>query len=82
MQFDEMPKMSRAWLEGKCLEQFAKSPSTASIKRIGLTRLSPEGTGPNWGMIELEPPPSPLGYDKAREIVAGLAGEYALDDDS
>jgi hypothetical protein len=77
-----MPKMSRTWLQDKCLERFAKSPSTSSIQRIGIVRLSPEGSGPNWGMIELEPPPSPLGYDKAREIVAALAGEYALDHDS
>jgi hypothetical protein len=81
MRFDEMPKKSRTWLERECLKRFAESPSTLSIKRIGLTRLSPEGTGPNWGMLELEPPPSPLGYDKAREIVAEVAGEYALDDD-
>jgi hypothetical protein len=82
MQSAEMPKKSRTWLEKECLRRFGESPSTLSIKRIGLTRLLPEGSDPNWGMIELEPPPSPLGYDKAREIVAALAGEYALDNDT
>jgi hypothetical protein len=73
--------LSRAELVAKCLRSFKRTPETREIERIEIVRLSPAGSGPNWTFGMLEPPPTAIGYETARAIVAEIAGNYALASD-
>jgi hypothetical protein len=77
---DEMPEWSRADLESECMTQLSRDPATRDIKSVTIGRLNPEGSGPNWTIISAvaEPPLTRYGWHRARTIVAGIAGTYAL----
>jgi hypothetical protein len=77
---DEMPEWSRADLEAECMRQLGRDPATRVIKSVTIGRLNPEGSGPNWTIFGAvaEPPLTGYGWQRAREIVAGIAGTYAL----
>jgi hypothetical protein len=77
-----MPEKSRAELEAMCIEYLKRDPSTCGVTSVGLVKLNPEGSGPNWTIAEADadPPFTPYGWDRAREIVAGIAGTYAMAD--
>jgi len=79
---EQMPEKSRAELEKMCIEALTRDPATRGVTRVGLIRLNPEGTGPNWTISEADadPPFTAYGWGRAREIVAGIAGAFAISD--
>ena len=75
---DKMPTKTMVELEIECLKVLKRDPRTREITRVGIVRLNPEGTGPNWTFIELEPMPSTQGLQIARDLIATVSGTYAL----
>ena len=75
---EEMPEKTAAELESECLKVLQWDPHTRDIKRVGITGLNPEGTGPNWTFTELEPMPTPAGLQVARDLIAKVSGTFAL----
>jgi hypothetical protein len=77
---DKMPTKTMEELEIECLNVLKRDPRTREIMRVGIVRLNPEGTGPNWTFSELEPMPSTNGLQIARDLIATISGTYALRD--
>jgi len=77
---EQMPVKSPAELEAMCIEHLNRDPATRGVTRVGLVKLNPEGTGPNWTISEADADPAftAYGWDRAREIVANIAGEFAM----
>jgi hypothetical protein len=77
---EEMPEWSRADLEKECLKRLYHEPATRHVTRVTLVRLNPEGSGPNWTISEAQadPPLTDYGWQRARAIVAKIAGTYAM----
>jgi hypothetical protein len=76
---EQMPTKTMAELEAECLRVLKSDPHTRETTRVGIVRLNPEGTGPNWTFSELEPMPSANGLQIARKLIAGVSGTYALE---
>ena len=77
---EEMPTKTMAELETECLKVLKRDPHTRDIARVGIVRLNPEGTGPNWIVVEYEPMPSASGLQIARDLIARVSGTFALAD--
>jgi hypothetical protein len=77
---EQMQTKTMAELEIECLKVLKFDPHTRDIKRVGIVRLNLTGTGPNWTFRELEPSPSATGWQIAHDLIAGVAGTYALAD--
>jgi hypothetical protein len=67
-----------AELEIECLKVLKCDPHTREITRVGIVRLNPEGTGPNWTVVVYEPMPTANGLQIARDLIARVSGNYAL----
>lgn len=78
---ESMPEWSREELEAECVRRLQFDPATRGTTRVGLVRLNPEGSGPNWTIVEVEPQLTPYGWERARSIVAAIAGNYAMASD-
>jgi hypothetical protein len=81
VEHEQMPTKTIAELEAECLRVLKFDPHTREITRVGIVRLNPKRTGPNWTFNELEPEPSANGYQIASGLIAGVAGTYALADE-
>ncbi len=78
---EEMPRKSADELEQECLRILRGEPSTRDITSVKIVRLATKGSGPNWTHGTLEPPPTPYGFSVAHELIAGVAGRWALVED-
>ncbi len=77
---EEMPKRTAEELQAECIRLLKMDPSTRDIRYVGIIRLNPEGTGPNWTFGELDPMPTPHGLAIATRLIASVAGTLALAD--
>jgi hypothetical protein len=76
----QTPPKTIAELEIECLKVLKYNPDTRDITRVGIVRLNPEGSGPNWTVVKYEPLPSAIGLQIARDLIAGVSGTFALAD--
>ena len=74
------PPKTIAELEIECLKVLKYNPQTRDITRVGIVRLNPEGSGPNWTVVKYEPLPSADGLQIAIDLIAGVSGAFALAD--
>jgi hypothetical protein len=77
---EQMPTMTPEELEVECLKVLKYDPHTREITHVGIIRLHPEGSGPNWTFSELEPMPTAQGSQIARDLIARVSGTIALAD--
>jgi hypothetical protein len=75
---EKMPEWSLADLEKECIKRLGHDPATRHVTRVSLVRLDPKGDGPNWTISKTEPPLTNYGWQRARFIVAKIAGTYAM----
>lgn len=75
---EKMPEKSLQWLEEQCIKALQFDPHTRSTTRVTIIRLTPEGSGPNWALAEIDPSPTQNGWRVAHGLVAQLTGTYAL----
>jgi hypothetical protein len=77
---DKMPEWSRSALEAECIRRLSYDPATRHVTGVTLGRLHPAGSGPNWTIIgaHADPPLKDYGWQRARAIVAQIAGTYAM----
>ena len=76
----QTPPKTIAELEIECLKVLKYNPDTRDITRVGIVRLNPEGSGPNWTVVKYEPLPSAIGLQIARDLIATVSGTFALAD--
>ncbi|SDJ17696.1 MULTISPECIES: hypothetical protein [Bradyrhizobium] len=76
----QTPPKTIAELEIECLKVLKYNPHTRDITRVGIVRLNPEGSGPNWTVGKYEPLPSAIGLQIARDLIAGISETFALAD--
>jgi hypothetical protein len=77
---EQMPTRTMDQLEIECLKVLKQDPHTRDIVHVGIVRLNPTGTGPNWTFSEVDPMPSTNGLQIARNLIAQVSGTYALAD--
>jgi hypothetical protein len=77
---EQMPHRAAEELEQECLRLLQANMTTREISRVGIIRTHPAGTGPNWTYGELYPEPTPMGKVDADQIIAAVAGRWALAD--
>src|SRR4030088_2154212 len=65
----QTPPKTIAELEIECLKVLKYNPDTRDITRVGIVRLNPEGSGPNWTVVKYEPLPSAIGLQIARDLI-------------
>lgn len=75
---EEMPLKTAEELERECLRLLATKATRREIQRVGIVPTNTAGTGPNWTYSELYPEPTALGRHDAHEIIASVAGRWAL----
>lgn len=73
-----MPLKTEEELEQECLRLLRVNMTTREITRVGIIRIDPPGDGPNWTLGELYPAPSRIGSIDAGQIIASVAGRWAL----
>ncbi|AXK80063.1 hypothetical protein DW352_05765 [Pseudolabrys taiwanensis] len=78
---EEMPKKSRAFIEGECLKKIAKAWPSNDVQRVEIERLYPEGTGPNWRIRAMHPSLPPMAESEILSQVAHLNQSWALEDE-
>ncbi len=78
--FRRQPPKTIAELEIECLKVLKYNPHTRDITRVGIVRLNPEGSGPNWTVVKYEPLPSAIGLQIARDLIAAVSGTFVLAD--
>jgi hypothetical protein len=76
----QTPPKTIAELEIECLKVLKYNPHTRDITRVGIVRLNPEGSGPNWTVVKYEPLPSAIGLQIARDLIAAVSGTFVLAD--
>jgi hypothetical protein len=74
----QMPQRTRAQLESECLRRLKGDMVTKDVVRVVLYRLHHRGSGQNWTIIATEPPLTAIGWARARDIVAEIAGTYTM----
>ena len=75
---DEMPKMSREFLEAESLKVAKREEGCRDLTAVKITRTLPRGNGPNWYPVNFTPELPPQAAKNARLAIARLAGQYAL----
>jgi hypothetical protein len=76
----QTPPKTIAELEIECLKVLKYNPYTRDITRVGIVRLNPGGSGPNWTVVKYEPLPSADGLQIAIDLIATVSGAFALAD--
>jgi hypothetical protein len=76
---EKMPEKTAEELETECLRLLRADMHTRDIHKVKIVRVRPPGDGPNWTWA-FEPEPPPIAMQHADEIVASVAGRWALRD--
>jgi hypothetical protein len=75
---DEMPKMSREFLEAGSLKVAKREEGCRELTAVKIAMTHPPGNGPNWYLVSFTPGLSPQTAKNARLAIARPAGQYAL----
>jgi hypothetical protein len=78
MVVEEMPEMTREFLEAKSLQVARSCLGCGDLQAVKIARQPPGGSGPNWFASEFIPPLPPLAEKEARMAIVKLSGKYAL----
>lgn len=76
----QMPSKTAEQIEQECLRLLRTNMFTREIEQVGIIRTQPTGSGPNWTYGEIHPEPTTVGRGEADEIIASVAGRWALAD--
>ncbi len=74
----KMPEKPKAFIEAECLKAARHGLGARHLERVFIERIRPEGTGPNWRVLEFRPQLPPLAYSEAEKAIAPLRQRYAL----
>jgi|SRR5665213_1548480 len=78
LRLGEMPLKTAEQIEQECLRLLRMNWSTRDIRAIKIVAIETKGTEPNWTCLHVDPEPTIVGIGEAREIIASVAGRWAL----
>jgi hypothetical protein len=78
MALQQMPAMSREFLEAECLRIARTALGCSDLRAVKIAPAHPPGSGPNWDVKEFDPPLPPMAEKEARDRLRRLSGRYAL----